>query len=164
MPNLPGGKKPTIVVADTDPASLPVIVEEVRTRSGRDCQMLPFSSAPEAVAQVHALTDGGHEVALILADQWLPGMSGWNYSLRSRSTRWSVPPAEPYSSSGATDPRPGPLCAPALGHRPAAHRRGSRRSRLPPQRWRLPTRIGGWPANRPPLRQPPSFDRGEARA
>ena len=144
MPNLPGGKKPTLVVADTDPASLPVLVEEVRSRYGRGYQMLPFSSAPEALAQVHALTDGGHEVALILADQWPPGMSGVELLAAVQvhqvvRTARRVPRIHwgDRSTAGAI------LRAPALGHRLAARRRGSRRSRLPPQRRRLPTRLRG---------------------
>lgn len=71
-----GHGKSAIMVVDADAASLAVIIEEVRTRYGRDYDVLSHSSAPEALAHVRALSDSGQEVALVLADQWLARMSG----------------------------------------------------------------------------------------
>ena len=71
-----GHQRPTILVVDADAASLAVIIEEVQTRYGRDYDVVSHSSADEALTQLRALRDSGQEVALILADQWLPRMSG----------------------------------------------------------------------------------------
>jgi thioredoxin reductase (NADPH) len=71
-----GGGKPTILVVDADAASLAMITDEVRTRYGRDYHLASEPSAAEALARLRALIASGHDVALILADQWLPDMSG----------------------------------------------------------------------------------------
>ena len=77
MSTLPGGQlKPAILIVDADADSLAVLVDEVRARYGRDYLVLPHSSSARALEQVRALTDSGQEVALILADQWLPATSG----------------------------------------------------------------------------------------
>src|SRR5690349_13890794 len=77
MSTLPSGRgKPTILVVDGDLASLAGIAEEVRARYGRDYHVASESSAQDALARVRGWTDSGQEIALILADQWLPGLSG----------------------------------------------------------------------------------------
>jgi len=77
MSALPGGEvTPTILVVDDDVASLAVLSDELRARYGRDYRILSDSSSTEALKHLGALAEAGEEVALILADQWMPHMSG----------------------------------------------------------------------------------------
>jgi thioredoxin reductase (NADPH) len=77
MSALPGSDvKPTILVVDDDPVSLATVTEELRTRYGRDYRVLSESSARAALDRLNALAGARDEVALILAAQWLPDMSG----------------------------------------------------------------------------------------
>ena len=77
MSALPGGEvTPTILVVDDDVASLAVLSDELRARYGRDYRILSDSSSTEALKHLDALAEAGEEVALILADQWMPHMSG----------------------------------------------------------------------------------------
>jgi thioredoxin reductase (NADPH) len=74
---LPGGtSRPVILVVDDDAASLGLLTDELRTRYGRDYRILSPSSANEALVQLSALAEANEEVALILADQWMPDMPG----------------------------------------------------------------------------------------
>ncbi len=76
-PPLAGGTvKPVILVVDDDPASLRLLTDELRTRYGRDYRVMSESSASRALERLSALAEVGDEVALILADQWMPDMPG----------------------------------------------------------------------------------------
>ncbi len=70
------GPQPAIVVVDDDPASLDVLGDELRTRYGRDYSVLLESSPDDALERLRGLADAHEEVALILADQWMPEMTG----------------------------------------------------------------------------------------
>lgn len=77
MSALPGSDvRPTILVVDDDAASLALVTEELRTRYERDYRIFSESSARAALERLSALAGTGEEVALILADQWMPEMSG----------------------------------------------------------------------------------------
>ena len=77
MSALPGSEvRPTILVVDDDPVSLATVTEELRTRYERDYRVLSESSARVALDRLSALAGAGEEVALILADQWMPEISG----------------------------------------------------------------------------------------
>lgn len=77
MARLPGGDvTPVILVVDGDPGSLDVLTDELRTRYGRDYAVLAESTGSDALERLGQLADAGREVALVLADQWMPAMSG----------------------------------------------------------------------------------------
>ena len=61
---------------DDDAVSLAVLHAELHTRYGRDYRILAASSSAEALQHLDALARAGDDVALILADQWMPRMSG----------------------------------------------------------------------------------------
>ncbi len=79
------------MAVDDDPAALGVLAQELRKRYGADylvaCQL-------DAVAALHALervqADGG-QVALVLADQWMPAMTGVQLLARAH---WLHPAAQ----------------------------------------------------------------------
>jgi thioredoxin reductase (NADPH) len=68
--------RPVLVAVDDDPAALGVLEQELRKRYGADylvaCQVDP-RAALQALERIQA--DGG-QVALVLADQWMPAMTG----------------------------------------------------------------------------------------
>ena len=77
MSALAGGDvRPAILVVDDKTSSLEVLTDELRTRYGRDYRVMSESSPTAALGHLHALADAEEEVALILADQWMPAMSG----------------------------------------------------------------------------------------
>lgn len=77
MSALPGGDvKPVILVVDDDQASLALLAEELEIRYSRDYQIVSVSSSGEALQRLAALVGEGEDVALILADQWMPQMPG----------------------------------------------------------------------------------------
>ena len=77
MSALAGGDvRPAILVVDDKTPSLEVLTDELRTRYGRDYRVLSESSPNAALGRLQALADAEEEVALILADQWMPAMSG----------------------------------------------------------------------------------------
>src|SRR6266508_2871274 len=83
--------RPVLMAVDDDPAALDALAQELRKRYGADylvaCQL-------DAVAALHALervqADGG-QVALVLADQWMPAMTGVQLLARAH---WLHPAAQ----------------------------------------------------------------------
>ncbi len=70
-------RPPAVLLAvDDDPGALAAIGNELRKRYGADYQIMGVGSPEEALARLRALEAGGAEVAMILADQWMPGMPG----------------------------------------------------------------------------------------
>ena len=68
--------KPVLVVVDDDDVSLQALTVELESRYGAHYQVLSASSPEEALARLAELKAAGAEVPLVLADQWMPGMSG----------------------------------------------------------------------------------------
>lgn len=65
-----------MVLVDDDPNVLGAVVRDVRARYGEDYEIVSASSGNQALELVKELKRRGSEVALILADQRMPGMSG----------------------------------------------------------------------------------------
>jgi thioredoxin reductase (NADPH) len=68
--------RPAIVAVDADPSALGHISTELERRYDRDYQILYFTSATEAVTRLERLRDTGDRVALVLAAQWMPELTG----------------------------------------------------------------------------------------
>ena len=68
--------KPVVLAVDDDPAAIHRIGEELRRRYGHDYDVICDQSAPEALGRLEALHDADRAVAVVLADQWMPGLSG----------------------------------------------------------------------------------------
>ncbi len=71
--------KPTIVCVDDDPQVLAAIQRDVRSRYGSDYRIVRASSGAEALTAVKALKLRGDAVALFVADQRMPEMSGTEF-------------------------------------------------------------------------------------
>jgi thioredoxin reductase (NADPH) len=70
-------ERPAIVILDDEPAALNALLDALARRYGADYRVL---SCLEALAAMKA---AGEEVALVVADQWMPGMTGSAVLLRA---------------------------------------------------------------------------------
>jgi thioredoxin reductase (NADPH) len=71
-----GDSRPVIVAVDDDPSSIAYIGAELERRYDRDYQILCNTSATEALEQLERMQQVGDRVALVLADQWMPDLTG----------------------------------------------------------------------------------------
>ena len=69
-------ERPTIVVVDDEPTALASMLDALTRRFGGDYRVEPHLSAPSALDAVSRLKADGEEIALVIADQWMPGMTG----------------------------------------------------------------------------------------
>jgi thioredoxin reductase (NADPH) len=68
--------KPVILAVDDDPDALSHISLELQRRYERDYRIVILTSPKEALATLEAMNEAGDRVALILADQWMPDITG----------------------------------------------------------------------------------------
>jgi thioredoxin reductase (NADPH) len=68
--------RPVILAVDDEPDALAQVEHELRRRFGADYRIVCSDSGEAALATLEALRAGGAEVAVVLADQWMPGTSG----------------------------------------------------------------------------------------
>jgi thioredoxin reductase (NADPH) len=68
--------KPLIFVVDDDRDSLERLQHDLRRRYEADYDVVGSASAVEALNQLDELRHGGAQVALLIADQWMPGVTG----------------------------------------------------------------------------------------
>ncbi|HEX2042523.1 MAG TPA: hypothetical protein VHF24_07790 [Acidimicrobiales bacterium] len=65
-----------LVAVDEDPGVLASVERTLRDRYARDYRVLCVPSSSEALAGLQGLAAAGEQVALVLAAQWLTGMTG----------------------------------------------------------------------------------------
>ena len=65
--------RPVIFTVDDEPEALSRVEGELRRRFGADYRIVCSDSAEDALATLDALLAEGAEVAVALADQWMPG-------------------------------------------------------------------------------------------
>ena len=68
--------KPVLVVVDDEDTSLLALTAELESRYGAHYQVVSASSPEVALARLAELKAAGADAPLVLADQWMPGMSG----------------------------------------------------------------------------------------
>ena len=68
--------RPNIVVVDDEPTALASLLDALTRRYGGDYRVIPHLSALEALAGLERLKSEGERVALVIADQWMPEMTG----------------------------------------------------------------------------------------
>jgi thioredoxin reductase (NADPH) len=69
-------RQPVVLVIDDEHEHLGRIREELSCRYGRHYEITCESSPEKAMRRLHDLRASGHDVALILSDQWMPNMTG----------------------------------------------------------------------------------------
>ncbi len=64
------------MVVDDEPAALAAMLDALTRRFGGDYRIAPYLSAPAALEAVSKAKQDGEEIALVIADQWMPDMTG----------------------------------------------------------------------------------------
>jgi thioredoxin reductase (NADPH) len=78
------GDRPVIVIVDDEPAALAGMLDALSRRFGADYRVVPFLSAREGLAGITRIQSEGEEIALVIADQWMPEMQGNEFLGRAR--------------------------------------------------------------------------------
>ncbi len=77
--------RPVIVVVDDDPAALTAMANALSRRFGEDYKAVPHSSAHDALDSICRMSKDDQDIALVIADQRMPGMPGREFLGRVRS-------------------------------------------------------------------------------
>jgi thioredoxin reductase (NADPH) len=78
-------RRPAIVAVDDEPAVLAAVARDLRRGFGERYRILRAASGPEALELLRELRTRGERVALLVADQRMPGMSGTDYLVEART-------------------------------------------------------------------------------
>jgi thioredoxin reductase (NADPH) len=74
--------KPLLVIVDDEDASRQALARELESRYGAHYRIVPSSSPEVALARLTEFRDEGVAVPLVLADHWMPGMTGTEFLAR----------------------------------------------------------------------------------
>ncbi|WP_445148791.1 FAD-dependent oxidoreductase [Baekduia sp. Peel2402] len=77
-------RRPAIVAVDDEPAVLAAVARDLRREFGERYRVLRAASGEEALEVVKELVTRGDQVALLIADQRMPGLSGTEYLVEAR--------------------------------------------------------------------------------
>jgi thioredoxin reductase (NADPH) len=80
----PPERRPAIVAVDDEPAVLAAVARDLRRGFGERYRILRASSGPEALELLREVRRRGDPVALLIADQRMPGMAGTEYLVEAR--------------------------------------------------------------------------------
>jgi thioredoxin reductase (NADPH) len=83
-PSEASARKPALLAVDEDAGALGRIERELRKRYGGDYRIVCEGSADAALKRLREFEAAGEEVAVVLADQWMSGMSGTEFLTRAR--------------------------------------------------------------------------------
>jgi thioredoxin reductase (NADPH) len=76
--------KPVLVVVDDEDDSRRALTDELGSRYGAHYEIISAGSPEVALARLGELRAAGAAVPLILADQWMPGMTGTEFLARAK--------------------------------------------------------------------------------
>jgi thioredoxin reductase (NADPH) len=77
-------RRPAILAVDDDPAVLAAVARDLRRGFGRDYRILRAGSGAQALEILRETRTRGDQVALLIADQRMPSMSGTEYLVQAR--------------------------------------------------------------------------------
>jgi thioredoxin reductase (NADPH) len=77
-------RRPAIVVVDDEPAVLAAVARDLRRGFGERYRIVRAGSGEQALEALAELMRRGDQVALLIADQRMPGLSGTDYLVRAR--------------------------------------------------------------------------------
>jgi thioredoxin reductase (NADPH) len=97
--------KPVLVVVDDDDASRQALARELESRYGAHYRIVPSPSAETALGRLAGFRAQGVAVPLVLADHWMPGMTGTEFLARAKDI---VPTARRGLLISWDDPSTGP--------------------------------------------------------
>jgi thioredoxin reductase (NADPH) len=78
-------RRPAILAVDDEPAVLAAVARDLRRGFGERYRILRAPSGPEALDLLRELRTRGDQVALLIADQRMPGMPGTEYLVQART-------------------------------------------------------------------------------
>jgi thioredoxin reductase (NADPH) len=78
-------RRPAIVAVDDEPAVLAAVARDLRRRFGERYRIMRAGSGAEALELLGELRTRGDAVAMLIADQRMPGMSGTDYLVQART-------------------------------------------------------------------------------
>src|SRR5439155_20979956 len=81
---MPPERLPAIVAVDDDPAVLAAVARDLRRGFGDRYRIVRAQSGREALDLVKQIRARGDQVALLIADQRMPGMPGTEYLVEAR--------------------------------------------------------------------------------
>jgi thioredoxin reductase (NADPH) len=81
---MPPERRPAIVAVDDDPAVLAAVARDLRRGFGDRFRIVRAQSGREALDLVKQIRARGEQVALLIADQRMPGMPGTDYLVEAR--------------------------------------------------------------------------------
>lgn len=106
-----------LVLVDDDAETLARTESALRNRYGADYEVLAFTDAAEAVATLRRLRDEGRTVPMVMADLWMPAMTGVDLLDMAHDLYPTAKRALSRLVAGRDSPRADPR-----GLRPWAHR------------------------------------------
>jgi thioredoxin reductase (NADPH) len=68
--------RPAIVIVDDQPVALSALLDALARRFGADYRVTAHLDPEACIEALAAMKAAGDEVALVIADQWMPGMTG----------------------------------------------------------------------------------------
>jgi thioredoxin reductase (NADPH) len=77
-------RRPAILAVDDDPAVLAAVARDLRRGFGRNYRILRAGSGVQALEILREVRTRGDQMALLIADQRMPGMSGTEYLVQAR--------------------------------------------------------------------------------
>jgi thioredoxin reductase (NADPH) len=77
-------RRPAIVAVDDEPAVLAAVARDLRRGFGERYRIMRAGSGQEALDLLHQMRTRGDNVALLVADQKMPGLSGTEYLVEAR--------------------------------------------------------------------------------
>ncbi len=80
----PPERRPAIVAVDDEPAVLAAVARDLRRGFGEHFRVLRAPSGTEALELLRELRARGDQVAMLIADQRMPGMAGTQYLVEAR--------------------------------------------------------------------------------
>ena len=78
------GRRPAIVAVDDEPAVLAAVARDLRRGFGERYRIMRAGSGDEALDLLKQIRARGEQVALLVADQRMPGLSGTDYLVKAR--------------------------------------------------------------------------------
>src|SRR5215211_7482317 len=78
-------RRPAIVAVDDEPAVLAAVARDLRRGFGERYRILRATSGDEALELLREVRRRGDQVALLIADQRMPGMAGTEYLVKART-------------------------------------------------------------------------------
>jgi len=78
-------RRPAIVAVDDEPAVLAAVARDLRRGFGERFRILRATSGDEALDLLKQIRARGEQVALLVADQRMPGLSGTDYLVQARA-------------------------------------------------------------------------------